>query len=307
MNDTSNVIAIKSLSKRYRGTSEFSLSDITLQVQAGEVYGFLGANGAGKSTTIRTLLNFIQPTSGTATILGKDIVKDSVALKHDIGYLSGDVALYNKLTGREFLTYMNELHPAENPSYQQQLIEAFEVPASKRLSTLSKGNGQKVGIIQALMHEPRVLILDEPTSGLDPLMQEVFFEHINIAKSRGASIFFSSHNLAEVRRICDRIGFIHKGKLIREQSMTELAKTAAHTFDLVFAGEPPVGELRAIKSAQIALGHNKRSVIAVLPAESLADFFGVLAKNQLEHFDQREVNLEEEFMNYYREADREQV
>ena len=305
MSTESVVIDIKSLSKRYRGAVEFSLTDITLQVHAGEVYGFLGANGAGKSTAIRTLLNFIQPTKGTASILGMDIVKDSVPLKHDIGYLAGDVALYNKLTGYEFLAYMNELHPADNPDYQKQLIKDFDVPANKRLSTLSKGNRQKVGVIQALMHEPQVLILDEPTSGLDPLMQEVFFEHIQQAKSRGACIFFSSHNLAEVRRICDRIGFIHKGKLIREQSMTELARTAAHTFDVVFAAEPPVEELRAIKDAQVTLGHSKRSVSVVLPAGSLSDFFGVLAKHQLEHFDQREVNLEEEFMNYYREADRE--
>lgn len=199
------------LSKIYKGSKTPALDSLTIEVGEGEVYGFLGANGAGKSTTIRTLLNFLQPTSGSATICGLDIVKDNVKIMHDVGYLAGDVALYEKMTGKEFFGYMADLHPLPDPAYLTKLVHTFEAELHKPIRSLSKGNKQKIGIIQALMHQPKVLILDEPTSGLDPLMQEAFFETIREAKARGASVFFSSHNLAEVQRICDRVGFIRKG------------------------------------------------------------------------------------------------
>lgn len=301
MNTKQVIIDIMSLSKQYRGTNKFSLSNVSLQVHAGEVYGFLGANGAGKSTIIRTLLNFIQPTEGSATILGKDIVKDNVDIKHHVGYLAGDVALYDKLSGHEFLAYMSALQPAPRPEYLTQLVTDFEVDLTKPISTLSKGNRQKIGILQALMHEPEVLILDEPTSGLDPLMQEVFFGAINTAKKRGASVFFSSHNLGEVQRICDRVGFIREGRLIREQSLSELAVSAAHTFDLVFEKDAPIKALQTLHNVEVSQGHDERHVTVSIPAESLSELFAILAKYTLRHFDQREVNLEEEFLNYYRE------
>jgi ABC-2 type transport system ATP-binding protein len=300
--DKQAVIDVNQLSKRYHGSKEFALKNLSLEVKAGEVYGFLGANGAGKSTTIRLLLNFIQPTSGSATIIGKDVVRESVDVMHEVGYLAGDVALYNKMTGKKFLDYMSELHPLEHTTYLRQLVSDFKAEIYKKISDLSKGNRQKIGIIQAFMHEPKVLILDEPTSGLDPLMQEVFFEHIRLAKNRGACVFFSSHNLAEVQRVCDRIGFIHKGRLIKEQSLAELAHSSAHTFDLIFSGSVPLLELRRISAVHT---HDKNSNIVSLsvPANKLPMFFSILARSRISHFQQREVNLEEEFMNLYRGAD----
>lgn len=303
MQDAPVVIDMKSLSKRYRGAAEFSLTDITLQVHAGEVYGFLGANGAGKSTAIRTLLNFIQPTKGTATILGRDIVKDSLEIKHTVGYLAGDVALYEKLTGHDFLNYMTALQPLKHPEYLTHLVKDFEVELHKPINTLSKGNRQKIGILQAFMHEPEVLILDEPTSGLDPLMQEVFFAAIHAAKNRGACVFFSSHNLAEVQRICDRVGFIRHGRLIREQSLVELAANAAHTFDIIFEQPAPIKALQTIPQIVVSSGHDDHHATVSIPAGSLNAFFAILAKHTVHRFDQREVNLEEEFLNYYREDD----
>lgn len=298
-------IQLNHLSKRYRSTKQLALNNVSLSVSQGEVYGFLGANGAGKSTTIRTLLNFIQPTGGSAQILGMDIVKKSLDIRHKIGYLAGDVALYDKLTGNEFLKYMCELHPAENAGYVHELTKDFEAPLRQPLGTLSRGNRQKIGVIQALMHEPTVLILDEPTSGLDPLMQEVFFDHIKRARERGASIFLSSHNLAEVQRICDRIGFIDRGKLLREQSLAELVQNAAHTFDVTFTDKAPMQELHAIKNAHIVRSrHDPQTVAASVPIAALPQFFSVLSKYSFKHFDQREVNLEEEFMDFYREATR---
>jgi ABC-2 type transport system ATP-binding protein len=169
----SNAIATHKLSKKYSGIKTYALRDLTISVSAGEVYGFLGANGAGKSTTIRTLMGFMRPTSGSATILGKDITRESAQLKQHVGYLSGEAAFYPKMTGAQFMQYMADLQPPKHTAYVDHLIEVFKAEPSKLIRDLSKGNRQKFGLIQALMHEPDVLILDEPTSGLDPLMQEV--------------------------------------------------------------------------------------------------------------------------------------
>ncbi len=299
-NDAS--LVLQSLSKKYAGSPVFALDNVSLRVNAGEVYGFLGANGAGKSTTIRTLLNFIQPTSGTATICGYDIVEDSVAAKRCIGYLAGDVALYNKMTGKQFLRYMAALQTLPDPDYLTQLTHDFEAELDKPLGNLSKGNRQKIGIIQAFMHQPDVLILDEPTSGLDPLMQEVFFDAVHEVKKRGGSVFFSSHNMAEVQRICDRIGFIRTGKLVREQSLADLAAHAAHTFDLVFVDAAPLLALRNIPGSDVSPGPDKHRVSISVAASNLKQFFAVLAEHDIQQFQQREVNLEEEFLNFYREG-----
>lgn len=296
-----SMIALSHLSKRYAGVKTLALDNITLDVAAGEVYGFLGANGAGKSTTIRTLLNFIQPSGGSARIAGYDIVEKSMEVKRHVGYLAGDVALYNNMTGQRFLDYMAALQPLPEPSYRDKLVTDFEADLQKPLGTLSKGNRQKIGIIQAFMHQPDVLILDEPTSGLDPLMQEVFFDAVRKAKKRGASVFFSSHNLAEVQRICDRIGFIREGKLVREQSLADLALSAAHTFDITFTDVAPLEALRRIPEVDVTAGSDKHHVSLSVPAGSLKAFFTVLSAHDIRQFQQREVNLEEEFLNFYRE------
>jgi ABC-2 type transport system ATP-binding protein len=149
------------LSKQYLGTKAFALKDLTLEVNPGEVYGFLGPNGAGKSTTINVLMNFIRPTSGEATIFGQDIVKDSVAIKSDIGYLAGDGPVYSKMTGQQFLTYMGEVQPPTSKAYQHELSKRMQATLEKPLGALSRGNRQKISIIQAFMHQPRLLILDE--------------------------------------------------------------------------------------------------------------------------------------------------
>ncbi len=298
-------LSLDHLSKRYAGSQVYAIKDISLNVKSGEVYGFLGANGAGKSTTIRTLLNFIQPTSGSASIAGYDIVVASVDAKRQVGYLAGDVALYDKMTGKQFLAYMAALQPLPDPAYLGQLTEAFAAELHKPLRTLSKGNRQKIGIIQALMHQPAVLILDEPTSGLDPLMQETFFQAIKEAKNRGASVFFSSHNLAEVQRICDRVGFIREGQLIREQSLAELAQHAAHTFDIIFMDAAPLKALKQLGNATVTPGPDKHHISIAVPAAALRPFFGLLAHYDVTRFQQREVNLEEEFLSFYREGSNE--
>lgn len=292
------LIKTEKLSKWYLGGKVKALSGLSLQVAGGEVYGFLGANGAGKTTTIRTLLNFIQPSGGSASILGKDIVKDSVKVKRHVGYLSGEVALYPKMTGREFLDYMRALQPPKNPKRSAELAGQFEAQLDQPLAEISKGNRQKIGLIQAFMHEPQVLILDEPTSGLDPLMQEAFFELVKSSKSRGAALFISSHNLAEVQRMCDRIGFIRGGKLVAEQSIAELNSIAAQSFDITFRGSAPLKDLAKLPGSQIKKLTEERVTIHI--QGDLTPLLQLLASAKVARLDKTEVNLEEEFLQFYR-------
>jgi ABC-2 type transport system ATP-binding protein len=289
-------IAIKKLSKQY-GAKEYALHNVTLNVQPGEVYGFLGPNGAGKSTTIRCLLNFIQPTSGTATVVGKDIVNDSVAVKERVGYLSGEVALYSRMTGQEFLRYMAALQPLKRPNYLKALTRTFRAELNKPIEQLSKGNRQKIGLLQAFMHEPEVLILDEPTSGLDPLMKQEFFNLVRIHRARGATIFLSSHDFSEVQHMCDRVGFLRAGKLVSEQTIADLVQKAAHTYTIMFAGPPPIAELKRIKGAAIE-PYNDTHVRVSLEGE-LTPLMRVLARYRVMRLDQQEVDLEDQFLRFY--------
>jgi len=293
-----HLLILDRLSKKYRGSKKYALQNLSLRVAAGEVYGFLGANGAGKSTAIRTLLNFIQPTSGAATILGKDSVRDSVAIKHDVGYLSGDVALYDKMTGKQFLDYLAELQPPKRPGYAAELAHRFQAQLGKPIPELSKGNRQKIGLIQAFMHEPSVIILDEPTSGLDPLMQEEFFKLVSESKERGAAMFVSSHNFAEVQRMCTKVGFIREGKLVSEQTLANLAARASHTFTLTFADEPPLSELKKLPHTTVD-AHGEHDITVSVTGE-LSPLFALLGKHHVTRLHQQEVNLEEEFIKFYK-------
>jgi ABC-type multidrug transport system ATPase subunit/ABC-type transport system involved in multi-copper enzyme maturation permease subunit len=205
-------------------------------------------------------MNYIQPSSGSANIFGKDIVRDSVEIKRSVGYLAGDFAVYPKMTGRQYIKYLCELQ-APVKGYDRELSRLLNAELDKKLGELSRGNRQKIGIIQAFMHQPQVIILDEPTSGLDPLMQEVFYKLVNDAKKRGASIFISSHIMSEVQKICDRAGIIRGGKLVSEENMSQLAKKAAQTFDITFADKVPVSELKKIKGIRIE-NENDRQVKA---------------------------------------------
>lgn len=301
MHSGDTVIDCQKLTKRYRGSKVDALSNLTLQVQAGEVYGFLGPNGAGKSTTIRTLMNFIQPTSGQAAILGKDIVKDSVSIKQSVGYLSSDMAMYGKMTGEQFLEYMSELQPNTIKSYRQELVKRFKVELDKKLGDLSRGNRQKIGIVQAFMHKPDVLILDEPSSGLDPLMQEAFYNLLQESKRRGAAVFVSSHVLSEVQKTCDRVGVIRSGKLVVERNIAEMAREAAHTFDITFADKPPLAEIRKLKDVKVA-GHDGADVTVHVHGD-LAPLLAVLSKHSVTKLNAQQLNLEELFMRFYGEKD----
>lgn len=293
-------IDIQKLSKRYGRSDKYALRDLTLQVQPGEVYGFLGPNGAGKSTTIRLLMNFIQPSEGSASILGLDAVNDSVDIKRSIGYLSSDAGMYRKMTGDQFLNYMSDLQPALNVKYRNELVRRLKADPSKKLGELSRGNRQKIGIIQAFMHQPQILILDEPTSGLDPLMQEEFYELVKEARQRGASVFASSHILSEVQKMCDRVGIIREGKLVGEREIAEMAEEAAQTFDITFAGKPPLARLKKITGVQnISQDGNG---ITLHFHGNLGPLFAELANHEVTAIDTRQLDLEEVFLRFYHEG-----
>jgi ABC-2 type transport system ATP-binding protein len=290
------LIDIQKLSKRYGTSRDYALRGLTLTVGAGEVYGFLGSNGAGKSTTIRLLLNFLQPTSGSAQIAGLDVVRDSVAIKRQVGYLAGDVALYSRMTGKQFLDYMSTLQPAK-PAIRKQLVNTFDVPLNKRISELSKGNRQKLGIVQAFMHEPTILILDEPTSGLDPLMQEAFYELVSAQKARGAAVFVSSHNFTEVERMCDRAGIIRQGKLVDEKRIADMRALRNETFVATFAGPTPLRKIQDSKLARIL--HHDGPIVTLAVIGDLPAFLALLASCDVIKLESKQPDLEGEFLRYY--------
>jgi len=294
---TTGIITDK-LTKTYAGSKVPSLDQLSLQVKPGEVYGYLGANDAGKSTTIRLLLNFIHPTGGSASVNGLDIVKDSVKVKKHVGYLSGDVTLWPKVTGQQMFDYLLKLQCVCDKTYLHTLIKRFEATTDQPISSLSKGNRQKIGIIQAFMHQPNILILDEPTSGLDPLMQEAFYETVREARDRGAAVLMSSHNLVEAQTVCDRVGIIKHGKLVREQSITHAPSLGLTTFRVVLSDASTLAKLKHADGLKFLSQDGAHA--AIVQAD------GPLSKalKSLSTFDIREIttqqlSLEDEFLEFY--------
>jgi ABC-2 type transport system ATP-binding protein len=209
---------------KYYGKKSRGIVDLSFSIEEGEIFGFIGPNGAGKSTTIRTLLNFIYPTSGSASVFGKDIVKNTRDIRMMVGYLPSEVHYYDDMRVIDLLGYSSRFHKKENPDRMKELAERLDLDLSKRIEDLSFGNRKKVGIVGALLHEPKLLILDEPTSGLDPLVQNKFFEILLEEKEKGVTVFFSSHVLSEVQRMCDRVGIIKEGKLVKVETIENLTK-----------------------------------------------------------------------------------
>lgn len=291
-------IVIDRLTKFYSGEKTAALDSLSLQVKAGEVYGFLGANGAGKSTTIRLLLNFLRPSSGSAQITGLDSVQKTVEAKQHIGYLAGDVALYPKATGKELLGYLAALQRTTNRDYQTKLVTRFEADIHKPIGALSKGNRQKIGIIQALMHQPDVLVLDEPTSGLDPLMQEAFYDSIREARERGTAVFMSSHNLAEAERVCDRVGIIKHGKLIREQTIGDDVELGKPVFRVVLANPSALGHLKQTAGLKV-LSQEGSNTALIQATSTIAVALKALSQFDIREFTTEQLNLEDEFMEFY--------
>ncbi|MCA9933641.1 MAG: ABC transporter ATP-binding protein [Ardenticatenaceae bacterium] len=221
---------------RHRG-----IVDLNLQVQRGEVYGFLGPNGAGKTTTQRVLLDVIRPTRGSATMFGMDCQQEGVKIREHVSYLPGELSLYPNMSGRDFLRMMSTLrgNGAER-AYRQELYERLALDPSRKMREYSRGNKQKVGLVMAFMHKPDLLILDEPTSGLDPLVQQTVLDLVRETKADGRTVFFSSHILSEVQEVCDRVGIIREGRLVKTERVETLTKQQFKRLRLNLAQTPSV-------------------------------------------------------------------
>jgi ABC-2 type transport system ATP-binding protein len=293
------VITLEKLTKSY-GSSR-GIVEVDLEVGQGEIFGFLGPNGAGKTTTIRTMLDLIKPTSGRALVFGIESNAEPVAIHRRVGYVPGEFALYDRLTGKQTLEYFANLRGGVDKAYQASLIERFELDASRRFREYSKGNKQKVGVIIALQHRPALLVLDEPTSGLDPLVQQTFFTTLRETVADGATVFLSSHILSEVEKSCDRVAIIREGRIVKLDTVEGLRDLAHHQVELRFAGSVPAAVFEAIPGVSdlVADDHLLRMRVAgpITPVVQAA------ARYELLDFVSREPSLEETFLAQYgREA-----
>jgi ABC-2 type transport system ATP-binding protein len=287
-------VDIQELTKFY-GSSR-GIQDITFSIEEGEVFGFIGPNGAGKSTTIRTLLNFIYPTSGRATILGKDIVRDSVDIRRMVGYLPSEVHYYDDMKAVDLLRYSASFYGKVDEPRMKKLAEQLDLDLGRKIEKLSFGNRKKVGIIQAMLHAPRLLILDEPTGGLDPLMQHTFFELLEEERQKGVTVFFSSHILSEVQKVCDRVAIIKQGELLKVESVSNL--TRSRLKKVMITLEPGMSDY-AIRLEGIMNQERDGQELRLLFNGDIKQLLSELGHMPLVDIRIEEPSLEEVFMHYY--------
>ena len=294
-----SAIATHQLTKRY-GTAR-GVEALDLEVPAGEVFGFLGPNGAGKSTTIRTLLDFQHPTSGTAEVLGLDSVRQSVEIRRRVGYLPGDVHLFDHLTGAAHLSWFDEARGPHDAEVVTSMVERFEISMDRRIGDLSKGNRQKVGLLLAFAHRPELLVLDEPTSGLDPLVQAEFDQLLRETTAEGRTVLLSSHSLDEVQRVADRVAIIRDGRLVVSDTVERLRADAPRLMSLRLARPTEPSRFLALDGVVAATARDEwidlRFEGDLQPALALALEIGV------DDLTARHADLDELFLSYYQGDD----
>jgi len=289
-----SVINVQDL-KKYFGKTK-AVDGISFEVKEGEIVGFLGPNGAGKTTAIRCMMDFVRPTEGKIEIFGLDAQKDSEKLKKDISHLSSESTLYNSWTGQEHINFLEKIRGASQ--LDEELTKNLKFDTKKKVSALSTGNRRKLGLILALMHQPRLLILDEPTVGLDPLLQNYIYDILKTQTTKGSTVLMSSHNLAEVEKICDRAVVLKEGKIITVETMSELREKKIYTIYAHFEGEIPKKELTSdgaelIKEFSGGLALKVKGDIK--PLISKLSSYKNLKDLEITH-----ASLEEVFMEFYR-------
>lgn len=299
--EPTTAISIRGLTKRYGALT--ALNHLNLEVAQGEVLGFLGLNGAGKTTAIRLLLDLLRPTSGTAFIFGHDCCQEGLAARTKIGYLPGELGLYPDLTGLEVLDFLAGINRQPvDPRRRQELMERLELPSRdlrRKLRQYSTGMKRKLGIIQAFQADPPLLILDEPTEGLDPLMQESFYSLLNEAKRRGKTVFMSSHVLSEVERVCDRIALLRKGELVLQSGIEAIRRLAARRVRVFFRQDVSVPD-------SLPPGHEwvetQARLWQVNVTGPLAPLLAVVGPMPVADLEIQEARLEDVVLSYYREG-----
>ena len=275
--------------------------ELDLAVRRGEVLGFLGPNGAGKSTTMRLLLDQIRPTAGSAEVLGLDCRRDSLEIRRRVGFLPGDFALHPRLTGEATLDFLAELRGGVDKRVRDALAERFDAQLDRPVGDLSTGNRQKIGLIQAFMHEPELLILDEPIAGLDPLVQQSFHGLLGEVAAQERTVFLSSHTLSEVERVADRVAILRRGRLVAVDTLENLREVAVQRLEIEFAdGVPAEAQLRALPGVrEVRHLHGPHLLVAL---EGSADpLVKLLAGYDVRSIRSRDDDLEEIFLRYYRD------
>ena len=292
-----NVIEIRNLTKYY-GKAR-GIVDVSFDVQEGEIFGFIGPNGAGKSTTIRTLLSLIRPTSGSATIFGKDCIEEAPAIAMEIGYLPSEVYYYDKMKVIDLLKYSASFYKKDCTKRIHELAEYMDLDLKRRIDDLSFGNKKKVGIVQGLLHEPKLIILDEPTGGLDPLMQQKFFELLREENRKGSTILLSSHVLDEVQRLCSRVAIIKEGRIIKLEKMSDLTRD---NYKKVSVEVDPSADARLAIDG-VSNVERKDGTVSFFFKGDINVMVRRLTEVHLSNVWIEEPTLEEIFMHYYQKED----
>ena len=292
-----HAIETSGLTKRYASTT--AVAGLNLRVEPGQVFGFLGPNGAGKSTTIRMLLALQRPTRGRAAVLGLDAAQDSIEIHHRTGYLPGDLELFPRLTGRQHITWFARARGIHDGALARQLIDRFKVVTDRPVRELSKGNRQKIGLVLAFMHRPELLILDEPTSGLDPLIQHEFEELLRETAAEDRTVFLSSHDLDEVQRTTDRVAIIKDGKLVAEDTVDGLRRSAPRTVEVRFRHPVDPGELSAVDGVTVTASSGRHLTLSL--TGEIGPVLTVIAARDPVDLTVRPADLDELFLAYYRE------
>ncbi len=288
-----SIIETKNLTKYYSKGKVLGIKNLNLKIEQGEVFGFLGPNGAGKSTTIRLLLDLIRPTSGEAKIFGLDVNKKSTEIKKDIGYLPGDIYLPEDMTGMECINYYKNFKVKVVNKYVNKLIKDLDLDTKKRIKTYSKGNKQKLAIILAMIHKPKLLIFDEPTTSLDPLNQQAFYNLIHEMKENGTTVFLSTHILSEADKICQRIGIIKEGFLKEVKKIEDFRETNIRKIIVQTKEKLPLKELKVRDYEKIKNGYR-----FTIKGKN-GDLIKKISKYGIEDIKVEEPTLEEIFMHYY--------
>ncbi|MBS3778213.1 MAG: ATP-binding cassette domain-containing protein [Candidatus Thermoplasmatota archaeon] len=284
-------IQVNNLTKKYKDVT--AVDNITFSVKTGEIFGFLGPNGAGKTTTIRTLLGFLKPNNGNAFVCGLNIADHIIDIRKKVGYIPGELSLYEHLTGRQCLQYFSNIRNTDLLLLSE-LQEIFELPLDRKIKTYSRGMKQKLGIIQAFMDDPEIVIMDEPTSGLDPLLQQKFYRFLQNEKKKGRTMFFSSHILSEVEKTCDRVAIIRKGKLVTLEKIENLKKKKGKKIRLKIKGSPE--KVTSFPNAKIDNGW-----IEFVTEDHIDEVIKKIAKYTVVDLEIQEFSLEDIFMRYYDE------
>ena len=287
------------LSKTY-GSEIRALVDLDLRVERGEVFGYLGPNGAGKSTTIRLLLGLIRPTSGRASIFGRDTQADGVASRREVGYLPGDLRLADRLTGREQLDSLARLRGREDVALRTELCRRLDVDLDRPIRQLSKGNRQKLGIVQAFMHRPELVVLDEPTAGLDPLLQGEVRTLLRQTADDGRSVFISSHSLDEVQHVADRVGIIRQGRLVDVDAVETLRERSLRHVSVTFASPVDPAPFHGLDGVRV-VGVDGPVLTLSCPEAAIDVLVKRVAEHRIVDFVSQPADLEEIFLELYRQ------